>query len=349
MAEQTVVSVNDGNVPRSTWSFGGDQVMQHTEKLPEEQRRLLRWLFFHSIENGVPMKDASEKVGYSVTTLYRVYCGEYEGSLDNVCEGIERYQRLCEQRAGIAKAVFVETETSRKIWKVCDAAITYNTIAKIYGDSQIGKTWALEEYARRHNHGQTRYVRLPAAAGIQMLIRGFAQACGISPRSCFEALRDRVVAATDGDTLWLVDELHQAFNTYQKRACVACLELVREIHDRTGCGMVLCGTNVAREEIEKGQHKLLLEQLDRRGIFTLQLAKHATWPDREAIARHFGLPKPEGDIRELVDAIVRTSGLKAFTSYLQAACKLAANRKVAVGWEHFRAAWDAIRRLSAGN
>ena len=344
--KEEAVVLQQGDTPRSTWPWGGDHVMKATEKMPEDQRKALRWLFFHSIENGIRLSDAADRVGYSTTTLSRAYRGEYEASLDSLVGAIGSYQKICEQRAGVQAAKFVETATARKIWQMCEMAVTYNTIVKIYGDSQIGKTWALEEYARRHNHGQTRYVRLPAAAGIQMLIRGFARACGLSPRSSFEQLRDRVVAATDEDTLWLIDELHQVFTTYQKRACLACLEIVREIHDRTHCGMVLCGTHTAREEIEKGQHAALLQQLDRRGIFTVPLPKYATWSDRNEIARHFGLGAPEGNARQVVDHIVRASGLKAYTTYLQAACKVAAKRKVAVTWSHFEQAYATVADLS---
>ena len=338
--------VQDGQ-ERATWSFAGDQVTQNTAAYEEKHRALVRWFFFYSIQNGIPMKVAADKIGYSGTTVYRILKGDYQGSLDEVCSSIARWKRICDERQTITRVTFVETATARKIWQICDAANLYQSVAVIYGDSQIGKTWALQEYAARHNHGQTRYVRLPAAAGVQMLIRNFAHACGISPKSSFEQLRERVVRATDENTLWLVDELHQAFSTYQRHSRVACLELVREIHDLTGCGMVLCGTHIAREEIENGQHKEMLAQLRRRGIFRLQLPAFATWPDRLAIARHFGLKDtPEGQVRDLVDQIIHRSGLKAYTSYLQAATRLASRRKTPVDWRHFQAAHDAIARLS---
>ena len=341
------VAVKEQDQSRSSWPFGGDLVTESTAKYEEKPRGLIRWLFFYSIEHGISMKDAAEKIGYSSTTIYRLLRGEYAGSVAEVAGAIARWKRICDQRAEIKDVALVETATVRKIWQICDAATVYRSIAVVYGDSQIGKTWALQEYARRHNHGQTRYVRLPSAAGVQMLIRCFAHACGISPKSSFEQLRDRVVKATDENTLWLVDELHQAFNTYQKHSRLACLELIREIHDLTQCGMVLCGTNIARDEIESGQHKELLAQLRRRGIFRLQLPAYAPWADRLAIAKHFGLVEPpEGGTRELVDEIIRKNGLKAYTSYLQAASRISIKRKVAIEWKHFVTAHDVIARLS---
>ena len=331
---------------RSSWPFGGDHVMKATSAMPEGQRELVRWLFFHSIETGVAMKDAADAIRYDSSTVYRVLKGEYEGNLANVCEAIEGYKRIIEQRADVAQAGFVETETAKRIWKICDAAVTYESIAMIWGDPQNGKTWALQEYQRRHNHGATKYVRMPSAAGVQLVCREFAEACGLSSKCAFDAMRARIYDAIDHNTLVIVDEIHQAFNTYQKHARVSVLEMIREIHDRTGCGLVLCGTNVGRDEIEKGQHKLLLEQLRRRGIFKLQLPQHAPWTDRVAIAASYGLDAPEGAARETVDEIVCSSGLRAYTSYLRAATKLAKKRGQKIAWKHVQDAYETVKNYS---
>jgi DNA transposition AAA+ family ATPase len=340
-----MIKAGDGQ-ERASWPMGGDHVTLATAEMPVAQRDALRWLFFHSIENGVALKDAAAAIHYSTTVLYRAMKGEYEGDLDAVVEAISSYKRIVEQRADSTQAGFVETETAKRIWKICDAALTYQSIATIFGDSQTGKTWALEEYARRHNHGATKFIRLPAAAGVQMVCRAFADACGLSHKCSYEAMRERITRAIDGNTLVIVDELHQAFNTYQKHARVGVLEVIREIHDRTGCGMVLCGTNVARDEISSGQHKLLLEQLRRRGIFKLQLPQVAPWADRVAIAAAYGLPAPEDAEREVIDEIVHSSGLRAYTSFLRAGNKIAAKRKQPVAWKHVLDAYDTLKSYS---
>jgi DNA transposition AAA+ family ATPase len=331
---------------RTSWSFGGETVTEATKDLPERQRDLIRWLFFRSIEEGVSLKDAADAIHYSNTVLWRVMRGEYEGDVSAVCDAIENYKRICDQRDGIARQSFVETDTAKRIWKICDAAVTYQSIAMIFGDSQTGKTWALQEYARRHNHGATKYVRMPAAAGLQRVMRAFAEACGVSHKCSFDEMRDRVQRAIDKNTLVIVDELHQVFETYKPHARVAVLEVLRELHDNSGCGLILCGTNVAREEIERGQYKLLLEQLRRRGIFRLQLPQVAPWSDRVAIAAAYGLPDPDGAARETVDEIVHASGLRAYVSYLQAATKMAAKRKQPLAWRHVQDAYDTVKKYS---
>jgi predicted dinucleotide-binding enzyme len=92
----------------------------------------------------------------------------------------------------------------------------------------------------------------------------------------------------------------------------------------------------------------MLEQLNRRGIFKLQLPHFATVADTDAIARHYGLPPAEGKAAELVEQLVRHSGLKAYTTYLRAAGKIASNKKAKVTWDLFIQAHDTIARMSEG-
>jgi DNA transposition AAA+ family ATPase len=66
---------------------------------------------------------------------------------------------------------------SPRISKVCDETLLCNTIAMVYGESQIGKTASLKEYARRNNQGQTVYPLMPASAGVQSMVRAIAEAC----------------------------------------------------------------------------------------------------------------------------------------------------------------------------
>jgi len=331
---------------RSTWPFGGDHITQVTAAMSEDEREALRWLFYHSLENGISMADAAKAIHYDVTTVYRVFKGDYAAKLDGIVESVESYQRIAMERQGIKAATFVETPTVKKIWQLLDAVVAYSSIGFLYGASQIGKTWALEEYARRHNHGSTKYVRLASSSGVQLLMKLFAEECGFSPRGAFDALRKRVFKALDSNVLVIVDELHLAFFTYHKTARLAVLELLREMHDRCRCPMILCGSKVADDEIERGPQKDYLEQLRRRGVFRVILPDYPSKSDVRAIARSFGLDTPDGPAAELVTEVLRRSGLKAFTSYLQAATKLASNRKAALAWGHFIEAHDVIARLS---
>lgn len=334
---------------KSTWGFGGEKVIEATKALPDHQRDAIRWLFHYCIENGLTMQQASESIRFDKTSVYRVMTGKYAAKPDGIVEAILSFKKLVEQRDFISRPNFVDTETSKKIHKICESALIYNSISFIFGESQIGKTTALLEYARRNNHGRTKYIRMPSSAGIQLMMKEFAVACAVSPRSCFEQLRERVLRAIDRNHLVIVDEVHQTFVSYHKKARLSSLELVREIHDRTGCGMVLCGTNVLKEELQQGEHKKLLDQLRLRGIFTLQLPAVPTRKDLDAIAVSYGLAPADGEAEQLMLHIAKSYGLGKFCKFLAAASRHATKKGEKMKWKHFVTAHDIVKKLSEGN
>lgn len=67
---------------------------------------------------------------------------------------------------------------------------------------------------------------------------------------------------------------------------------LKSIKDRTGCGMVICATDVGREEIEGGKEAKLLSQLWRRGTLKLQLPTALRVADVRAFAEAYSLDFP---------------------------------------------------------
>jgi DNA transposition AAA+ family ATPase len=246
----------------------------------------------------------------------------------------------------MVKLDFVETSIWRACEKVCTHALVTNTVAFIFGDSQIGKTTALEEFARRNNHGQTKLIRMPASAGVQLFMKEMAKACFVSPDSCFEKLRDRVLNAIDDKTLVIIDEVHQIFTSYQHSSTIKVAEVIREIYDRTHCGMVLVGTNVLKDELTHGKLAAILEQLRRRGTIPLQLPSYPPKADLDKIARKFGLAPADGIAAEVVKDMILTSGLGMYIKFLQSASMMAGREGRKPSWDHFVQAHDIIAKLS---
>jgi DNA transposition AAA+ family ATPase len=352
MDSSSEVKATQGDV--GNISISGDTVKQALAELNRkgeitaDQESIIWWFYAHSRTQGFDLKEAARQIGKDTTTLYRVWTGKYGASLDNICQDLARYRKLAEERSTRVKLDFVETSTWRIIDKVCNAALVTQTVAFVWGDSQQGKTTAVEEYARRNNHGQTKLVRMPASAGVQLFMKELAKVCFVSPDSCFEKLRDRVLNAIDDKTLVIVDELHQAFTSYQHGSAIKVIEVIREIYDRTHCGMVLVGTNVLRDELTRGKLSLILEQFRRRGTIKVQLPANPTRSDLDKIARKFGLQPAEGMALEVVKDMIHTSGLGMYIKFLQSAAMMASREKKPVSWDHFVQAHDIIARLSQG-
>lgn len=333
----------------SRLNIPAEKMMAYTAGLPEGEKEAIRWLYGFAQENGLGLKELEVESKISSTSLYRIFSGTYQAGLANLVERIESFRRVAEERSTMKSIGFVETSVAKKINKVCEWALLSQSMSFVYGVSQIGKTTALEEYARRNNHGRTKYIRLPASAGVQLCMKEIAKACYVSPKSSYENLRDRVLHAIDGDNLVIIDELHQVFLSYQKGSAIKVLEVLREIHDRTKCGMVLCGTLQLRKELMLGSNQELLEQFKRRGILEVLLPKTPPKGDVKKIQVAYGFESdPMGEAEELRTEILSTHGLGKFCRFLQAAGRMATKSKEPLDWPHFIRAYHILHSLSIG-
>jgi DNA transposition AAA+ family ATPase len=345
---------NDGNNPRSSWNIGGDEVTQNTAHMAEEDREALRWFFFYCIESEISSTEAAKHVGVDHSTLHRVYRGRYvdDGGKKIVPAKLIRniidFRKEIEQHVKRDGVAFVLTPTARKIHQICELCAESNRIGSIYGPSQTGKTTALKEYQAAHNHGRTKYIRIEPASGTHELMRQLAIQCAISPKTGFDNLKRRIVKAIDKDNLLLIDEIHELTFTYKNRSKLSCVELLRWLHDMTGCGMVLIGTNIWRDELADGKDKHLLEQMERRGIFQLQLPPCPTDGDLRAIFKSVDLDWPQGETLEIVRDVNKTRGLTALTEFIRFGKKIAKKQGKAFGWEHFTKAYGIIAGLKSG-
>jgi len=256
-------------------------------------------------------------------------------SLDSLCEKVARLKELAEERALQKRGAFVETSLFRRIEKFCRETLVMQCIGIIYGEPQTGKTEAFKEYARRNNHGNTVYVLTPASGGAQAMLKAIATACHISERTSFEQLRERVGKFLDGSKLLIMDEVHELFLSYQEGSMLKCLGLLRQLQERSKCGLVLCGTNAFRNELEAGEFAQNLKQLRMRGIWELQLEGVMHTSDMAAIAESYKLPAPDKESGELLNWI-RGEGISKYTRFLARAGQLAAKRNQRFGWHHFR-------------
>jgi len=332
-------------------NISGDTIITATSHLPEEQRNLIRWAYNYIKDQGWSWKEASREFSVSANALYRIFTDKYRNAdgdriaLDGQCRSLAKARALAEERASIRRHPFIETSIWRRTTKICAEALISQPIALIYGESQVGKTTCLEEHLRRNNHGQTKYIRVPAASGVQYFLREVATACKVPNNKGVEVLRSRILKAIDGSTLVIVDELHEIFLTYSRPNILRTLEIIREIHDRTKCGMVLCGTRWWREQLETGEYTQFLKQLRRRGALELQLPDTAPPEDLDLFAHAYGLKPATGEARELILAINKEHGLGRYTKFLAIGARAAQKKNQRYAWDHFLNAYSILTRL----
>lgn len=321
--------------------------LQAEDRIDAEGADLIFWLYSYIRENGFSYSGAGEKTGMSATVIYHLIHCDYAARYDSVLEKIAKFKKIEEER-GKAKALgFVETTAAKQVFEVCKAALYDGMPAFIYGASQTGKTTALLEFQRTHNHGTTKYIRLGVRWTKRRVVRELALAC-----KCFNdhapscELEERICRTLTNRMLLIVDEFHLAIETTTDLASKEIVEYFREIYDRTGVGLVICGTKVAEAGLESGKNHLLFDQMRRRGLVKLTLPDVPRKVDVNRIAKEFELEPPSGETYAVIQQILKRFGLGMFVKYLQKSYALAKAEKRALKWSDFAAIANGYAALS---
>ncbi len=348
-----------GDNVRATWKFSLHDVRMNMSHCGAEAKAVMIEAFLWCIDPAHPvtLQEFAKAIGYDPTTVWKVLAGKYKAPGDGtrldvpakMVKNTRDYLQLEKERIGGGKTEFVKTPTAKRIFTACDLARESQTPVFVTGPSHIGKTWAFESYTANNNHGRTIHVRMKAATGLGGMIRRISKKVGNSDNGNTADMIDRIKRALAPNTLLILDEVHLLQYTYRINSFFACLEVIREIYDEVGCGLVLCGTKLLLERMEEGKHGEM-EQLLRRRVHRVVLPSMPTKADLEAIFAFNGLDFPERDqevvidagkekIREKPRAIVRqlakVNGLKAITERLRYGRKLAAKSKRSLTWHDF--------------
>lgn len=277
----------------------GDVVNRATKDLDDGERSELRWLHMYGHENNLSLDDLASMIKkpsgqpYSAASLYQALTGRRSAadvSLAPLCEAIGKLRRIVTEQATVTRIPYVHTNLAKRVWQVCETARTFQTPVFIFGESQIGKTTALEEYARKHNHGGTIYVRMPTRGTLGEFLRWTALALRISPQQKSEwFLKQRIISAFDPRMVLIVDEAHQALLFSWGRGGAATLEFVREIHDRSKCGVVIAATLAFDEQMQAGVHSRMLRQLGLRRLTTYRMPHRPTRSNLDDFSGAYGL------------------------------------------------------------
>lgn len=303
-ADNTPAPTDKKPADQSDWegtNLAGDVVEAGIRKHNPEYHEVLRWWFRYSIERNLTQTEAARTLGVDGGTYSKVFRGEYRNAggilLPPPAKMLSRIRVLKDQERENAEGRSkgrVMTPTVAEIHAVCKKAWTDQSIAFIFGESHVGKTYGLLWFRDENNHGATIYVDLQGICGVQDLYRQFARALKISPDTPIAKLMPRIYAAIDRTNLVLVDEFHHITYAYQKGGAIRMINALKAIKDRTGCAMVICSTNVGRDEFDetKGHESKLLKQLWRRGTIKLQLPDALRVGDVRAFAETYGLDFP---------------------------------------------------------
>jgi DNA transposition AAA+ family ATPase len=328
------------STPRFT--IDGPRIIAATAALPEDQREAIRWLHYYATEYDLSLEELAAKLRrpngevYNKNTLYKVLTGLHEADCANITKAIVDFRKIADERASTHRAPFIETSLSKQIWEVCDYARQSQEICLVYGDGQVGKTTALEEYKNCNNHGRTQMVRMPTGGKLRNFLQVCATYVRVSPSRETSDLRLRIALSFDENMLLIIDEVSQVF-AHGSKVQTTTLDYIREIYDTAKCGIVLCATKVAYDEMQRGKHSILFQQLDRRMAVQVALPSILPESDLNRFADDYGLPpaaKQDARIQQFQKSVIEKRGLGVWCKRLQSGSRIASKRGEKMQWKH---------------
>lgn len=300
----------------------------------------LNWFRGYLGTPGMTKTRASDELGISHKVLNSLLDGTYTGNWER------QLAKLSEQRQRLSGVVrsdkqdldHIPTEMTRRVWRVADEAKTAHLCMLLAGKSQIGKTTACEAYKMRYPE-TTIFFRMPTMPTVSSMVRELLEAAGLpKARTLWDGLR-HLRAHVCARHLIIADEVHTALT---RRQGVDALDALREIFDRSGCGLLLIVTDVGAREVVKGEYAGRLAQLERRGEWEI-LPEAPSSADVRAVWEAYGLPEPDMETQRQIGALARNSCFGQFVHRIKLASVDAQREGRKLTWDEFL---DACERLS---
>ena len=162
-------------------------------------------------------------------------------------------------------------------------------------------------------------------------------------REALMAEAKRIEAALDRYRAWykkrlaeeatLIAQL-QSHRAQTRRIC----EVLRELFDKTHCGLILCGTDVLTTDLFNGQDAGLLDQIVQRAI-EVRLPRRLPLADVAKVAAAHGLP---AELPETLKSAVRDLRMNRLVLISAMAAEAAAKRGVPPDWPLWLATKTAL-------
>ncbi len=250
-------------------------------------------------KSGMNQTQLARGIGTSPASISMYLNGTYAdkgGNYETIEPKIEAFLEVQESKAQREELVlgFVSTKTTRRISEVMRDAHEAGDTVVIYGQAGLGKTQAVKNYCEKN----------PAAILIEanpsftalVLMRKLAAAAKVSTvgslNDLFESVSDRL---RDSGRLIVVDEA--------ENLPLRALEIIRRLHDDTGCGLVLSGMPRLVANL-RGKHGELVQLYSRVSV-ALNLGDSMPDEELEQIAR---AAMPEADDETIAELVKHSNG-----------------------------------------
>jgi len=213
--------------------------------------------FFAYLESrGISQNEAAKSIGYSASVLSALRQDKYKGNSDEAWGRIADWLERERSRISLLDTPIVETSVLKRIMGACDIALEEKDIAVIVGYAGNGKTFALEEYVRRHP-GTVYYLAAAKYTTQHVLTLRLAETLGLSLKGNAADITARIIAfLASRDALIIIDQADDLSD--------GALEYLRQVvFDDGRSGLVLAGLPKLSGQIQnaRNDHDQLLSRV----------------------------------------------------------------------------------------
>lgn len=208
------------------------------------------------------------KLGISPAALSQFLNATYPGDSEKIARGVNELMEREARSAELPKPEgFVETEIARRVLLgVVRIAVDAGAIGVVTGPSGVGKTMCMEAAAKLYAGSiAIRVIQANRGMGI---VRDLARPLGILRKKTTEIQR-LVIEELQGTGRPLFFDEAQEFSEQG-------LKVIRDIHDCTGCPVLLFGTHDVKIKVDDSQ--MWYGQMASRIIASYDIAEDATDP-----------------------------------------------------------------------
>lgn len=310
-------------------------------------KKMLMDLINYAVNHKWTLRTLADKLHVSTTVMHRLLNGSYQAPTGPHLEKLNDLCGLLSLRKNRADDnTFIETSLARYVMQIAELVHVNQDASILVGKTQWGKTWALEEYERRHP-GTVVMVRCPVVASPGRLLYRMASKLGLSVKGNTEFQIAKIVNHLTPEHLLIIDEIHQTLDSDAGRKGI---EQIREIYDMTKCALLLVGTPLVAEYLFNDEKwSGLLEQTAKRGSTNIyRLPDYIPTDDLAMLWTHYGYPSPNRSMLATLKEQANVYGYNKTLKRLRKGVEAANNAGAPLSWDYYLAAVRKLEEMEAG-
>lgn len=278
----------------------------------------------------------AKMTGMSGGSLSGFLAGKYTGRVENIAKKILAVLEAEENReyakTTVKEPEIVSTSVMEKIWLGLKYANSRNDIVVIYGPPGIGKTCALQKWAKEHTSSLV-FTASPNIKTGRDVMEEILEAMNKKADGRNKTLEKNIISSLKNtNRAILIDEAH--FLRLEG------LETLRRIYDATKCPLILAGNTKITDMITE-RNKTVTGQFFSRAV-RIALDTKVTMEDVEKIVLQNGVNLDEDSMNELYWIANEIGSLRIMTKLFLFAWTMANEEEREITIDHIRRAKGVI-------